>query len=152
AEPVNESPDRVSPAGCNPGCAHVQLRVPQLPAILEVNSSGWSPNRRRTREIVFSSTGDITRSKNCAGQNATSMRSAILVRRKLLHRPVSTTTVALQAEFRALFPSHWRLSGLPLGKVSLLPVDRGSIDGIDGIASETLTPDQRAGNIRGAFE
>jgi len=33
-----------------------------------------------------------------------------------------------------------------------LPVDRGSIDGIDGIASETLTPDQRAGNIRGAFE
>ena len=130
----------------------MQLRVPQLPAILELNSSGWSPNRRRTREMVFSSTGDITRSKNSAGQNAISMRSAILLRRKLLNRPVSTITVALPAGFRALFPTDCRLSAFPLGKVSFLPVDPGWVDGIDGIAAEALIRDERRENLRGAFE
>jgi len=77
------------------------------------------------------------------------MRSAILVRQKLLNRPVSTATVALQTGFRAILPSDCRLSRTPLAKVSLLSVDQGSQQ---GIACKTLTRDGRAENIHGAFE
>jgi hypothetical protein len=81
------------------------------------------------------------------------MRSAILVRRKLLNRPVSTATVALQTGFRAVLASDCHLSRTPLAKVSLLSVDQGSVDDRHGIACETLlTRDGRAENIHGAFE
>lgn len=120
----------------------MKLRVPQLPAILDVNSSGWSPNRRRTREMVFSSTGDITRSKNSAGQNA---RSAILVRRTLLNRQVSAAAVRLQAAWSAALPYDCRRCGDPLRKISPLPVGAGSLDAMAGVPSD-------AQDLRGTFE
>jgi hypothetical protein len=84
--------------------------------------------------MVFSSTGDITRSTNSAGQNATPLRSGILVRRKLLNRAVSAATVALQGAFAVLLPSDSRLRGALLQNVFSLPICPGRLVDAPGIA------------------
>ena len=83
--------------------------------------------------MVFSSSGDITRSKNSAGQNATPLRSGILVRRKPLNRAVSAATVAPQGTFAVLLPSDSRLRGALLQNVYSLPICPGRLD-IPGVA------------------